>query len=87
MSRIYWDTMLFVYWLEEHPCYAPRIDYVLERMALRHDTLCTSAFAISELLVGPYKKGAWSPAEKIRDTLRPPAVEVLSRVRRRSTTR
>src|SRR5580693_2033307 len=29
MSRIYWDTMLFVYWLEDHPLYAKRVRHIL----------------------------------------------------------
>ena len=55
MSRIYWDTMLFVYWLEEHPKYGPRVEEIHNRMRQRGDALCTSAFALGELLVGPGK--------------------------------
>src|SRR2546425_8420384 len=32
MSLIYWDTMLFVYWFEEHPVHAARIRHFLTRM-------------------------------------------------------
>jgi uncharacterized protein len=32
MSRIYWDTMLFVYWLEDHPLYAKRVRRLLSQM-------------------------------------------------------
>ena len=77
MSRIYWDTMLFLYWLEEHPKYAPGIARLLERMTERQDTLYTSAFTIAELLVGPYKRGDEGLARRIRTTLQPPAVELI----------
>ena len=43
MSLIYWDTMLFVYWFEEHPAYVERIQQILARMEQRKDTLCTSS--------------------------------------------
>ena len=36
MSRIYWDTMLFVYWLEDHPRYAKRLRQVLRK--IKRDT-------------------------------------------------
>ncbi len=77
VSRIYWDSMLFVYWFEEHPAYIERMQHILTRMELRNDTLCTSSFAVGEVLVGPYKRGAPDAAGRIRETLRPPFAEVL----------
>lgn len=77
MSRIYWDSMLFVYWFEEHPAYVERIQYILTRMEQRKDSLCTSCFAVGEVLVGPYKKGAPDAVNRIREALRPPFAEVL----------
>jgi predicted nucleic acid-binding protein len=77
MSRIYWDTMLFVYWLEDHPRYAKRVRQLLGKMKERQDQLCTSSFAVGEILVGPYKVGAPETARRIRDVLRPPLVEVI----------
>ena len=44
MSRVYWDSMLFIYWLEDHPQYAPRVDAIRARMEERHDQLITGAF-------------------------------------------
>jgi predicted nucleic acid-binding protein len=77
MSLVYWDTMLFVYWFEEHPVYAERIRHILSRMEQRRDALCTSSFAVAEVLVGPYKKVDRDAAIRIRDAFRPPFVEVL----------
>ncbi|MBZ5596398.1 MAG: PIN domain-containing protein [Acidobacteriia bacterium] len=77
MSLIYWDTMLFVYWFEEHPVHADRIRHILTRMEQRKDSLCTSAFAVAETLVGPYKKGALEMADRIREAFRPPFIQVL----------
>lgn len=77
MSRIYWDTMLFVYWLEDHPRYAPRMRQILEKMKVRKDQLCTSAFAVGETLVGFYKRGAIETANRVRSVFRQGTVEVI----------
>lgn len=76
MSRIYWDTMLFVYWLEDHPEHAPRVKEIHDRMRKRGDVLCASSFTLAELLIGPLKRRAAETADQIRSFFRSPAVEV-----------
>jgi predicted nucleic acid-binding protein len=58
MSRIYWDSMLFIYWLEESPVFANRVAVLRERMRERQDELLTSAFTLGEVLAGAYRKSA-----------------------------
>ena len=58
MSRIYWDTMLFIYWLEENPRFGKRVDAIWSRMQERNDELITGALALGEVLAGTYKRGA-----------------------------
>ena len=77
MSRIYWDTMLFVYWLESHPVHAARIERILSRMERRGDQLCSSAFGLGEVLVGARQRDDRRLAEAIRSAMRPPHVELL----------
>jgi predicted nucleic acid-binding protein len=77
VSRIYWDTMLFVYWIEDHPDHAGRVQAIFEKMEERGDSLCTSAFTLGELLAGPLKTGAADIAERIRGFLRSPAVQLM----------
>jgi uncharacterized protein len=77
VSRIYWDTMLFVYWIEENPAYSKRMKQIVSRMKERGDQLCTSCFAIGEVLVGPHKMRANHLVEQIRRILRPPFLEVI----------
>ena len=77
MSRIYWDSMLFIYWIEGHPTYASRINEILERMTQRGDSLCTSTFAVAEVLTGPYKRGDERLASRIREVFESPAIETL----------
>ena len=77
MSRIYWDTMLFVYWLEDHPEHAARVAQIHAAMDRRRDILCTSVFTLGEILTVPYKRRAIEAMAKIRETLQPPGVELL----------
>jgi uncharacterized protein len=77
MSRVYWDTMLFVYWIENNPDYSKRMQQLMAKMKERKDRLYTSSFAVGEILVGPYKMRAPDVAQKIRQLLRPPLVEII----------
>src|SRR5687767_5015651 len=77
MPRVYFDSMLFAYLIEENPEFYPRVQHIYETMARRQDTLCTSVFTIGEVLTGPYKKGATDVVSTIRNVIRPPNVEVI----------
>jgi len=77
MSRIYWDTMLFIYWLEDHPRYGDRVQQIFERMSRRQDQLCTSTFAVGETLVGFHKRGAMEAAARVRNFFQQDSVEVI----------
>lgn len=52
MSRVFWDTMLFVYLLEDHPQFAPQVRSVLNRSYTRGDVLLTSYVALGEVMAG-----------------------------------
>jgi len=69
LSRVYWDTMLFIYWLEDHPQYASRVDAIRSRMEQRRDQLITGAFTFGEVLAGAYRKGAPQLADETRRLL------------------
>ena len=77
MTRIYWDSMLFIYLLEDHPSYADRVEYLLRKIQQRGHTLCTSIFTIGEVLSGFYKRGAFEAAAEVRNWFRQPNVELL----------
>ena len=55
MSRVFWDTNLFVYWLENRPHYADRIRQIFSAMEQRRDELCASSLAVGEVLAGAYR--------------------------------
>jgi len=77
MSRIYWDTMLFVYWLEDNPRYAPRVQQIFENMTRRQDLLCTSTFAIGETLVGFHKRRELDKAKRVGTWFQAGSVELI----------
>lgn len=58
MSRIYWDSMLFIYWLEGNPQFGKRVDAIWSRMRERNDQLITAALAFGEVFAGAYRRGA-----------------------------
>ena len=77
MSRIYWDTMVFVYLVEDHPVFAPKIERIYRRMLERGDALCTSVLTLGEALVGSIKAGDSTLGEKMRTVLKSDEVELL----------
>jgi predicted nucleic acid-binding protein len=52
LSRIFWDSMLFIYLLEGHAAYRPRTEFLLRRAQDRGDLLYTSHLALGEVLAG-----------------------------------
>ena len=77
MSRIYWDTMLYIYWLDDHPEHGPKIDWLFNRMNERGDVLCASSFTLAELLVGPKKQNDDVLEAKIGQFFNPPQVQIF----------
>jgi predicted nucleic acid-binding protein len=69
--------MLFIYWLEDHPEYARRVDAIRSRMEQRHDQLITGAFTFGEVLAGAYRKGTPEQAGETRRLLRNVVAEVV----------
>ena len=62
MRRIFWDSMLFIYLLEDHPFYRPRVLKMLDQSYNRDDQLLTSHLAFGEVIAGGYRH---SPAKAV----------------------
>ncbi|MFY9853410.1 MAG: type II toxin-antitoxin system VapC family toxin [Terracidiphilus sp.] len=56
MTRIYWDSMIFIYLIEGNPNFGERVRHFYEGMVRRGDALCTSTFTVGEVLTGPRKR-------------------------------
>lgn len=68
MSRIFFDSMLFAYLLEDNPQFGPLVRQTLQRCYERKDTLLTSSLAVGELMAG-WKSGS-AEAHKAEVVLR-----------------
>lgn len=77
MSRIYWDSMVFIYWLENHPEFAKRADHIFQLMLKRGDRLCASYLSVGETLTGPLKHKRSQLAAKIEEFFDSGLVEFL----------
>lgn len=53
MSLVFWDTNLFIYYLEDRTPRADRVQTIRERMLERNDRLVTSHLTLGEVLVKP----------------------------------
>lgn len=71
MSKIFWDTNLFIYLLEGSGERSRRVVRLAERMIERGDQLVTSTTTLGEVLV--------KPAEKGNDALRRTYEDILGR--------
>jgi predicted nucleic acid-binding protein len=96
MSRVFWDSNLFIYLFEQHPLFSAGVKSLLARMGVRGDQLFTSALSVGEVLVKPYEAGdlgRWNQYEKAMQeaaTILPfdlPAARHFSRLRANRTHR
>ena len=69
MSRIYWDSMLFIYLLEGHPAFSARTQHLLDRAYRRGDSLYTSYLALGEIMAGAENSPQPRKAQIVRQTL------------------
>ncbi len=77
MSRVYWDSMLFVYWVENHPDYAARVDHIFQSILLRGDQLCASYLCMGEVLTGTLRHKHATLSAKVRQLFDSGGIEVL----------
>jgi predicted nucleic acid-binding protein len=57
MSRIFWDTNLFIYLLEPNERFSPLTKELRIKMLKRGDQLFTSAITLGEILIKPLQAG------------------------------
>ena len=69
MSRVFWDTVLFAYLMDNHPDYSIRVRELLDRSYRRGDFLLTSYLALGEIVAGADKSPNRGKAAGIRSTI------------------
>lgn len=69
MSRIFWDTNLFIYLFEADGTFSERVTEIREAMNRRGDQLFTSTLTVGELLAGPARAERNDLARKYEQAL------------------
>src|ERR1039457_5661249 len=77
MRRIYWDTMLYAYWLEGDNKPSQPVQQIYQTMLQRADTLCSSPFVLSGLLVGSAPENDMAAYSSIQQFFDSDAVSML----------
>lgn len=70
MSKIFFDTDVFVYLFEDYEPFSSIVDATWRKMVLRRDQLVTSAMTLGELLVKPTKLGQASVVQEYDRVIR-----------------
>jgi len=77
LSRIFFDTNLFIYLLEDFGALSQKTNDVFERIVERQDELVTSTLTVGEVLVKPIAEGNLDWANRYEKLLDTPGVTVV----------
>jgi predicted nucleic acid-binding protein len=69
MSRVFWDTNLFIYLFEDYGKFSKSVSELRDRMLVRGDQLITSTITLGEVLVKPSEKGDVDLCRKYEDAI------------------
>src|SRR5271157_4102695 len=69
MSRIFWDTNLFIYLFGDYGKFSKRVSKLRRSMLERGDQLMTSTLTLGEILVKPLERGEDELARKYEQTI------------------
>lgn len=69
MSRVFWDTNLFIYLFEDYGGLSKRVLSLRRRMLERADQLVTSTLTLGEILVKPLEKAQDELCRKYEEAL------------------
>ena len=76
MSRIFWDTNLFIYLFEDYKVLSKRTEELRAKMLARGDQLLTSTLTIGEVLVKPLERGATDVCQQYEKAITSTAVVI-----------
>ncbi|HET8827456.1 MAG TPA: type II toxin-antitoxin system VapC family toxin [Terriglobales bacterium] len=69
MSRVFWDTNLFIYLFEDYGKFSESVAELRQRMIVRGDQLLTSTVTLGEILVKPSEAGMRDLCQRYEDAL------------------
>jgi predicted nucleic acid-binding protein len=70
VSRIFWDTNLFIYLIEDREPFSSQVDDLRQRMLYRGDELVTSVMTLAEIQVPARRAGDLVLARRFRETIK-----------------
>ena len=76
MSRVFWDTNVFIYFFEAQDKLGPVARALRESMIKRGDQLLTSTMTLGEILVKPRQQGDLALCRKYEEVLKATSVIV-----------
>ena len=76
MSRIFWDTNLFIYLFEDYKSLSKKTEELRRKMLSRGDQLLTSTLTIGEVLVKPMEQGATAICDRYEHAITTTAVVI-----------
>lgn len=74
MAKVFWDTNLFTYLLEENPVFSDQVAQLRARMIARGDRLYTSTLTVGEILAKP--PAGDKTSQRYLDFFRNPAITI-----------
>jgi predicted nucleic acid-binding protein len=77
VSRVFFDTNLFIYWLEDRGERGARVAKLVQRVIQRGDQLLTSTLTLAEVLAKPLASGDLAWADRYERLLDTPGVSIL----------
>jgi predicted nucleic acid-binding protein len=77
MSRVFFDTNLFIYLLEDSGDRGARVTQLVQRLSERQDELLTSTLTLAEVLVKPLALGDEAWADRYEKLMNTPGVSLL----------
>ena len=77
MSKVFLDTNIFIYLIEDRGALAKKSRELLSRMTLRRDQVFTSTLTLGELLTQPLGLGKAQLADDYEQALTSPGVHLL----------
>jgi predicted nucleic acid-binding protein len=78
MSRIFLDSNIFIYLIEDRGTLGKRATELLERLSMRRDEVITSALTLGEVLTKPMRENRIDLAEQYEQALSSPGMEILA---------
>ena len=76
MSRIFWDTNLFIYLFEDYKGLSKKTEELRKKMLTRGDQLVTSTLTVGEVLVKPLEQGAHDACQRYEKAIASTAIVI-----------